>query len=154
MEWAEVIDNPYLKDLPFKIELDKYGNIVMSPASNGHGDIQASIAGTFKVRLKGGKPQTECSVQTSDGVKVADVVWKSDAFVQKYGKITPYQEAPEICVEIISPSNSTEELRLKVDLFLARGAKEVWLVNEDNKIRYFTHTGEIQKSNFLSNVDL
>jgi len=24
MEWAEVINNPFLKDLPFKIELNKW----------------------------------------------------------------------------------------------------------------------------------
>jgi len=30
MEWAEVVDNPLLQDLPFKIELNKWGKILMS----------------------------------------------------------------------------------------------------------------------------
>jgi len=37
MDWTSVINNPFLKDLPFKIELDKWGRILMSPASNNHG---------------------------------------------------------------------------------------------------------------------
>ncbi len=34
MDWASMIHNPLLKDLPFKIELGKWGKILMSPASN------------------------------------------------------------------------------------------------------------------------
>jgi len=43
MEWAEVINNPILKDLPFKIELNKFGKILMNPASNQHGRIQSCV---------------------------------------------------------------------------------------------------------------
>jgi hypothetical protein len=31
MKWAEIIVDKTLQDLPYKIELDRYGNIVMSP---------------------------------------------------------------------------------------------------------------------------
>ena len=34
MQWQEVIAHPSLQDLPFKIELNEYGKIEMSPASN------------------------------------------------------------------------------------------------------------------------
>ena len=40
MQWSEVITDKSLKDLPYKIELDRYGNILMSPASNRHGRMQ------------------------------------------------------------------------------------------------------------------
>ena len=43
MEWQAVIDNPLLHDLPFKIELNKWGKILMSPASNNHGRLQYLI---------------------------------------------------------------------------------------------------------------
>jgi hypothetical protein len=46
MQWSEVIDNPYFKNLPFKIELNRYGKIEMTPASNKHGRLQLHI-GTF-----------------------------------------------------------------------------------------------------------
>lgn len=49
MEWSEVIYNPFLQDLPFKIELNKFGKLLMSPASNSHGcsrsDCGLAVAG-------------------------------------------------------------------------------------------------------------
>jgi len=33
MNWQEVCEIPQLKNLPFKIELNEYGRIVMPPAS-------------------------------------------------------------------------------------------------------------------------
>ncbi len=146
MEWANVINNPYLKDLPFKIELNKWGKILMSPASNKHGSIQFEV-GSYIDRNKGnGKIIMECSIKTSDGIKVADVAWASDEFIAAFGYNTPYGKAPEICVEINSPSNSKAELEEKIQLYLARGAKEVWIVDENGEISYFSHEGPIQKS--------
>ncbi len=69
MEWAEVINNPLLQDLPFKIELTKYGKILMSPASNQHGRLQGRLAANLTNRLPDGEVITECSIQTSDGGK-------------------------------------------------------------------------------------
>jgi hypothetical protein len=36
MRWQEICDHPCLRDLPFKLETDRWGHIVMSPASNRH----------------------------------------------------------------------------------------------------------------------
>ncbi len=36
MNWQEVCEHPSLQNLPFKIELDEYGNIVMSPVKIYH----------------------------------------------------------------------------------------------------------------------
>ena len=44
MTWQEVIDNPYLQNLPFKIELSKWGKVEMSPASSLHGQRQVEIS--------------------------------------------------------------------------------------------------------------
>ena len=71
MTWDEVINSPYLQDLPFKIELNKFGQILMSPASNKHGIIQSQIGYEIYKYKKSGTVITECSIQTSDGVKVA-----------------------------------------------------------------------------------
>ena len=48
MQLSEVLNDPSLKNLPYKIELNEYGQIVMSPASNKHGLLQAEIALFFK----------------------------------------------------------------------------------------------------------
>ena len=154
MQWSEVIDNPYFKDLPFKIELNRYGQILMSPASNQHGNLEYRVGRALELGCPDGEIIIECSIQTSDGVKVADVAWASAAFIKQYGYSTPYPQAPEICVEIISPSNSDEEMCIKIEHYLARGAREVWLVDANAKVRFFSHTGELPNSQWLDVVKL
>jgi Uma2 family endonuclease len=134
MTWADVMANPFLKDLPFKIELNKWGRIEMSPASNEHGLKQVDISAELRQRA-GGRVLGECSTQTNDGVRVADVAWVSDARLQSMGLVTPYPKAPEVCVEVKSPSNSWAEMHMKAGLYLEAGAEEVWIVGLDGEKR-------------------
>jgi Uma2 family endonuclease len=150
MQWSDVINNPLLQDLPFKIELNKFGNILMSPASNQHGRIQAQISINLNSTLPKGEVIAGCSIQTPDGVKVADVAWASDEIINTFSYKTPYPKAPESCVEIVSPSNSKEEIATKINLYLAKSANEVWIVYENGKIDTFIQTGEIKESNIAS----
>ena len=144
MQWSEVIDNPYFKDLPFKIELNRYGKVEMTPASNKHGRLQFHIGTLLARKLKKGEVLTECSVQTTDGVKVANVAWCSKAFIKQYSYETPYSHAPELCVEIVSPSNSKEEMNNKVQLYLQAGAEEVWIVWENGTVDFYDKTGKLE----------
>ncbi len=59
MEWSEVINNPLLQNLPFKIELNKFGKLLMSPASNSHGMIQGQLAAALVNKHPEGKAITE-----------------------------------------------------------------------------------------------
>ena len=43
MNWQEVCDNPQLKNLSFKIELNEYGQVVMSPLKVFHSLLQGKI---------------------------------------------------------------------------------------------------------------
>jgi len=97
-------------------------------------------------KLPNGEVITKCSIHTSEGVKVADVAWASDEFIRTFADETPYPKAPEICIEIVSPSNSKAEITGKMDLYLAKGAQEVWGVYEDSRITTFGHIGDIEKS--------
>ena len=142
MQWVDVMADPCLKDLPYKIELDERGRIVMSPASNRHGKLQAKTIQLLAHLLNEGDIVTECSVGTHAGVKVADVAWLSPTFSERHGEATPYPEAPDLCVEVLSPSNSLSEMTEKVRLYLGYGAKEVWLVDDDGSIRAFGPEGE------------
>jgi Uma2 family endonuclease len=134
MTWADVMANPYLKDLPFKIELNKWGKIEMSPASNQHGMLQFNIGKELDKR-PGGHVLVECSVATSNGVRVADIAWISDARLAEVGTVTPYPKAPEICVEVMSPSNTWPEMEMKAALYLGAGAEEVWIAGLDGSRR-------------------
>ncbi|MCI0665345.1 MAG: Uma2 family endonuclease, partial [Acidobacteria bacterium] len=87
MTWDEVISNPMLRNLPFKIELNRFGQIVMSPASNKHGRLRAEIGFELRHGKKEGGIIFGCSIDTMDGVKVADVAWASDDFFAEYGDV-------------------------------------------------------------------
>lgn len=137
MQWSEVLSSPYLKNLPFKIELNQFGQVLMSPVSNLHGAIQMDIGYIFKSKLKRGKTFSECSIQTRDGVKVADVAWASEEFMARHGDVTPFPQSPELCVEIVSPSNTKREIEHKVSLYFAHGAQEVWVVDLKKQVSLY-----------------
>ncbi|QDT70288.1 hypothetical protein MalM25_32340 [Planctomycetes bacterium MalM25] len=151
MDWSEIVDNPYLQDLPFKIEQDRYGNILMSPASNRHGRLQNRIARELETQLDDGECITECSVQTSEGVKAPDVVWQSVEHYRRHGDSTPMPEAPEICVEVLSPSNSQAEMDLKRRLYFEAGAKEVWVCRQDGSLIFYDENGALSASTLAPN---
>lgn len=150
MEWTEIINNPSLRDLPFKIETNQWGQIVMSAATNKHGILQSKISHLIETMLESGLAITECSVETEKGVKVADVVWCSGDFLEKNGYETPYQESPEVCVEIVSRSNSKREMREKRKLYFDKGAKEVWLCYDSGKLEFYNVKGEIKQSSIFA----
>lgn len=113
-------------NVPGKLELDSWGRILMSPASNYHSAVQTSLAG--KLSALGGRAFVEASVLTAAGVLVADVAWASRDFMRAHGFETPFTRAPELCIEVASPSNSRMELSEKVAAYLAAGAEEAWIV--------------------------
>ena len=146
MQWSDVINDPSLRDLPYKIELDAQGRIVMSPASNRHGIQQGKLVRLLAGMLGDGEIATECSIGTHAGVKVADVVWMSPEFLRQHGDTTPYPQAPELCVEILTPSNSPAEIQDKIRLYLGYGTLEVWTVDEQGCISLFGPEGQRQAS--------
>jgi Uma2 family endonuclease len=153
--WGELCRDPSLEDLPYKIELNAWGKIEMSPASNRHGRLQGELLLQLGQQLPGGCVISECSVFTTIGIRVADAVWASAEFMQAFGEITPYMlRAPEICVEIRSPSHPEGEMEEKTGAYLQAGALEVWIVAEDGNIRFFNSAGEQPKSGFPVSIKL
>jgi Uma2 family endonuclease len=154
VKWRELMNNPFFQDVPYKVELNKFGQILMSPASNKHGVIQFKVGEKILRKMKGGVIITECSILTSEGVRVADVAWASDQFYDEFGEITPYPKAPEICVEVKSPANSRAEMEEKIRLYLEKGAAEVWIVSENAEVSFYSHTGQIKASKLAKNFKL
>ncbi len=150
MQWSEICEDAHLHDLPYKIELNEWENIVMSPASNRHGRYQALLIRLISQMKADGDIIAECSVKTRKGTKVADVAWLSDAFVEKHGYKTPYDECPELVIEIKSPSNSDMELEEKADLYFARGASEVWICDEEGHIKMYSKGLKKDQSNLIA----
>ena len=121
----------------------------MSPASNRHGLYQALIV-EWLVRLaQQGKPLVECGIQTRQGVKVADVAWASYDFFRSNGLQDPYLCAPDVVVEILSPSNSRAEMCNKKRLYFAAGAQECWLCAADGHLAFFNGEGQLPHSGIV-----
>lgn len=146
MNWTEICVNPVLRELPFKIQTDKWGHIVMSPATNENGMYQAKIVAFLSRLIDTGAIINECSIQTREGVKVADVAWASDDFFDRNRGDNPFREAPELCVEILSSSNTAMEMDEKKELYFARGAREFWVCDQNGKMTFYQNTGELDRS--------
>jgi len=139
MNWQEVRDNPHLKDLPFKIELNRWGQVVMTPSKVAHSILQGNLI-LKMIESAEGQVLVECPVKTLDNVKVVDIGWVS---VKRYRLIKHeqvYSVAPEICIEVVSAGQ--EELLTKMKLYFKAGAREVWYCDEDGNMNFYTAQGE------------
>ncbi len=151
MQWQDVLADKSLHDLPYKIELNEKGLIEMSPASFTHSLLQGRLTKLIGNQLAG-EVFTELAIQTSKGIRVPDVAWGTEGYVKKHIKDIFALSAPEICVEIISPSNTPNEMEDKIELFLEAGAKEVWLITEEGQVSFYNSAGQQAKSTF--DIDL
>ena len=152
MQWQDVLADKSLQDLPYKIELNEQGNIEMSPTSLTHSFIQAEITWYLRNNLQG-HVFTELAIQTSNGVRVSDVAWCTKAFMLQHKNELFASSAPELCVEILSPSNTPNEMFEKTQLFLEAGAQEVWLVTEAGQITFYDSDGERTDSQFDIDIE-
>lgn len=154
MQWVDVLNDKALEDLPYKIELNEWGNIEMSPATNKHSIVQGKLIALLNKQLPYGIAIPEFSIQIENQVRVPDVVWCSNNFLKQHITEDTCSVAPEICIEVISPSNSFASMKRKMALYFKAGAKEVWLVDFNGKARIFNETKELEKSAFDINVVL
>jgi Uma2 family endonuclease len=148
-KWLNICSNSLFNDFPYKIQTDKWGNLLMSPETNEHGIYQAKIISLISKLTDKGIIISECSVQSKEGIKVADVAWASEKFIKRNKGKNPFYEAPEICIEILSPSNSAEEMEEKKELYFSRGAKEFWICDSEGNIKMFKNKGIIKKSKII-----
>lgn len=149
MEWLDLCADPVLKDLPYKVELDQWGQIVMSPASVRHVLFQNAIAEQLRALVSEGKALLELPIQTADNIKVPDVVWLSQERYQqiKHSAVSPI--APELCVEVMSPANTRAQMNHKRDLYFAAGALEFWVCDEAGEVAFYDATGLLGQSRLI-----
>jgi len=153
MNWLQVCQDRGLADLPYKIELDKHGKIVMSPAGKKHSKLQSRILRLLMELMPKGDALPECAVDTAEGTKVPDVAWISDA---RWATMDPNElscsVAPEICVEILSPTNTSAEMLGtpakpgKRELYFQAGAEEFWTCDQAGRILFYTSAGKVDGS--------
>ena len=137
--WTEILGDPDLAKIPDRIETDRHGHILMTPPPGfRHSERQGQIIALLIQFAPQGQRLPECPISTADGVKAIDVGWL-DAGRNEIGQDIPLlTRAPEICIEILSPSNSAAEMAEKRVLYFDSGAAEVWLCNRDGSFTFFS----------------
>jgi Uma2 family endonuclease len=145
--WAELQSDPALARLPHRIETDRLGRILMSPPpAPAHGQRQSEIAHLLRQLRPDGHVVTECPVSTLDGVKAVDVAWLSEARANELETQSCLLTAPEVCVEVLSPANTKEEMEEKVALYFEAGAQEVWVCDLNGSMNYHVGRRENRQS--------
>lgn len=152
--WTEVLNDSSLRNLPYKIELNEHGKIEMSPATNRHGVVQMAVGRLLAEALPEGTTLSECSILTSLGVRVADVAWISLARAATQSEDGPFLTAPEICVEIVSASNTKAEIAQKIQAYLAAGAIEVWIADLEARVTPHGAAGALERSAFVTSLEV
>lgn len=146
MTWLEVCRDRSLRNLPYKVELDRWGRIVMSPHHREHGAYQGRIAILLDKLMPPGQVVSECAIDTTEGVRVADVAWVSRKRWAGLADAASCSIAPEICVEVASFSNTEFEIEEKRRLYLAAGATEVWECDREGRLSFFDAAGPRKRS--------
>jgi len=62
MHWADVVADASLKDLAYKIELNEYGQILMTPHWPLHSELQSVLQEGLNRRMKGGRAVQEYAI--------------------------------------------------------------------------------------------
>jgi len=149
VRYEKLCEDPWMAKVDGKIEIDVWGRVMMTPPpAYKHGLLQGRLIGILAA-LGGGRVAGDTPIATSTGLFAADVTWASDAFVRAHEREVAPQQAPELCIEVVSPSNSRDELDKKRDAYLTSGAQEVWIVYPKSKrCEFFGPQGQLQQSAF------
>lgn len=145
--WTRALADPSLRDLPYKVETDEHGRLVLSPHKPRHSLLQSRVTARLRelapaASLPPGEAATAFAVHTPKGIKVPDVVWISQA---RLAQLPDDAEAspvmPEIVVEVLSRSNTQTEMEEKRHLYFAGDAREVWTCDPEGQITFYGPRG-------------
>ena len=110
------------------------GEVVDVPMPGyAHSTIQRRLAGRlgdFVDTHKLGDVMTELHSTLAEGsVRVPDILFiRAEKVKQIIDQDKPLPFAPDLAIEIISPSNTDDEMQEKLDQYFAAGTEVVWLI--------------------------
>ncbi|HEY0791590.1 MAG TPA: Uma2 family endonuclease [Chthoniobacterales bacterium] len=148
--WEQLVNDSALAETIEKVETDREGNLVVSPPPRKPHPRRANrIAKLLDRLLPTGFWQVDDTVSTPEGVKVPDVAWygqeraaASDADQDEILSTV----APDVCVEVLSPSNSARDLHRKMEAYFAVGVREVWVCKRQGKMSFYGPLGTLDCS--------
>jgi len=118
----------------------------MTPVKVYHSAFQGKIA---RLLPETGVVLPECAVKTEKGTKVADVAWASEARFEKIRYESECSIAPEICIEVVSESNTEDEMKEKRELYIKSGVKEFRVCGKTGNMSFFNEQGKMKTSKLV-----
>jgi Uma2 family endonuclease len=154
--WQDVLADPQFRRTPYRVELNRWGTIEKTPVKPHHSRVAKRLAQALESTL-GGEAYTELAIALPSGLRVPDVAWCSAQFLSRHAQeFAPGSLAlsvpPDVCVEVMSESNTLGELKEKAAAYVEAGAKEAWIVLQDLSILFYDASG--QRPDTAFDVDL
>ena len=149
LTYEDICNDPHFANLPYKIETDEFGRIIMSPHRMQHGNYQSKIDRQMAQLRPEWEGVIEAAIRTNGGTKVADIAFYSPERWKKVQDDIDTELAGEICVEVRSVGNPDQEMKAKRELYFEAGAQECWEISLDGKVRFFDPKGELADSKLV-----
>jgi Uma2 family endonuclease len=123
-----------------RLELVRGEVIRVSRPNWEHGEIAGNVGAAIKAYLRTnpiGRVATESGVITDRGpdtVRGPDVNFISKERMPLGERVNRFaDQTPDLCVEIVSPSNTRRAMEDKIKEYFFTGAKVVWVVDPDER---------------------
>ncbi len=137
MTWTEACNDPSLNDLPYKIELDAHGRLVMVRRQIAHCRLKGRLGRAMSRAGMGNGLCISCPIQTSVGVLVADLAWHDAEWFDNEADDCVCAVAPAICIDIGALIADEAGLDDRLRGYFQAGAKKVWICDEMGKIAFY-----------------
>ena len=114
------------------------GELVMAPPPGSeHGEITMNLAAPLHRHVKSNQLGVVYAAETGfklasnpDTVRAPDIAFVRREFINQHGRVSGYLSgAPDLVVEVLSPSDTFGEIESKVAQWLDSGARMVWVVS-------------------------
>jgi Uma2 family endonuclease len=134
-------------DASVQIELDEGELIVMPPGGEEHGHVETDLAvllgGFVKVHKLGRVYGGDTGFRLNDRTVLApDVAFVRQERLEAVRSKSFANDAPDLAVEIFSPSDGIQQTTRKVKQYLAAGCHTVWVVYPNSrKVDVFEASG-------------
>ncbi|MCY3574204.1 MAG: Uma2 family endonuclease [Chloroflexi bacterium] len=145
----EIANSPEYADCA--VELVEGEIVTMPLTSPQHGEILFALGGPLRSfvmahglgRVTGGDAGfiLERNPYGRDSVRGIDIAFISSEKAQGTLPTVFMEGAPDLAIEIMSPSNTMTDIRLKINQLLQAGCRQVWIVHPDLR-EVDAHTSE------------
>ena len=126
-----------MPDDGFRYELVKGELIRMAPTGHEHGVLTVNLTTPLDTHVKAHKLGVVCAAETGfklaedpDTVRAPDIAFIRQKRLEVVGRIPGYWiGAPDLAVEVLSPTDTVRRVEEKVAEWLEAGARMVWVVS-------------------------